>query len=96
MFVDGGSYNGDTAKQFTRWCSDRYRKIYLIEPGEDGMRQISTRLGNNKKAELVKCAIWDKTATLSIFMDEDSSSVSESAEYMTDRHALIEGKNLMI
>lgn len=94
VFVDGGSYNGDTARQFTRWCSNRYERMYLIEPGEDGMRAIADRYGENSKAELVKCALWDKEASLSIFIDGYSSKVSESVEHITDRHGFIEGKRL--
>ncbi len=32
VFVDGGSYDGRTIKQFIKWCGGDYKKIYAFEP----------------------------------------------------------------
>ena len=36
IFIDAGSFNGDTTRDFLRWCGGKYKRIYAFEPMKEG------------------------------------------------------------
>ncbi len=57
IFLDAGSFDGETTKEFINWCDGKYKKIYAFEPMEDGFLLTKKNLGDLENVELVKCAL---------------------------------------
>ena len=57
VFIDAGSYNGETTRDFIKWCNGEYKKIYAIEPMQDGYYMTSSELKNIPNVELCRCAL---------------------------------------
>lgn len=59
VFIDAGSYDGETTKDFIKWCNGEYKKIYAVEPMQDGFYMISSALKDIPNVELCNCALSD-------------------------------------
>ena len=94
VFVDGGSFNGDTAGQFIKWCGGRFRKLFLIEPIEENLRAIRERFEGDSRITYAACALWDRPAQLSFFLNGDSSRIDSEAVYAKEQCSFTEGRKL--
>lgn len=83
VFIDAGSFNGESTLGFIDWCGKRgYKKVYAFEPLEDGCAMTREKLCGCHDIELLKCVLGEKDGTMG-FMQRDgimgSQAVSESA-----------------
>ena len=63
VFLDAGSYDGQTAKEFMKWCGDEYKKIYVFEPMRDAFEMSLNRLKSYSDIEFCNCALSNETGT---------------------------------
>lgn len=69
IFLDAGSFDGQTAAGFLEWAGERGKKIYAFEPLEE-MRDIIQKR-RLPKTEILNYAVWDKKEQL--FFTENSA-----------------------
>lgn len=80
VFVDGGSYTGDTALAFIRRMEERYDFIYGFEPERKNFDKAKSNLENYRDIELINKGLWSKTAQLSFHVDNIASTIAENGE----------------
>lgn len=75
IFVDAGSYNGDTTIEFMNWCHNSYKRIFVFEPLKKQYEIITERCKEEKwrDVEIYNYAVWSKEQNL-CFEDIDSGS----------------------
>lgn len=79
VFVDGGSFDGQTSLQFLKWCGGTYKKIYAFEPDPDNIVKCENALRETcgEKFELVPKGVWNATEELSFRAIANGSSKVE-------------------
>lgn len=77
VFVDAGSYNGDTIREFLKWNGGKYRKIYAFEPNVDLYNEVKKYVDDEKviNTTLLQMATWSKMEELSFINDASASRV---------------------
>ena len=77
VFVDAGSYNGNTAIEFTRWCPE-YKDIYMFEASQKQEQFIVDTMENNgiNKYHLFMKGISDCKKEAGFIDSEDGSYIS--------------------
>lgn len=66
VFVDGGCYDGTTARNFMLWCNGEYDAIYSYEPDRKNYEK-TLRMMEKESIERLKLfnkGLWDKRTTL--------------------------------
>ncbi|MCM1295757.1 MAG: FkbM family methyltransferase [Muribaculaceae bacterium] len=84
IFVDAGSYDGDTIRKFVEWTNGQYKKIYAFEPNKE-LGEILLRNVKEEKIENVIFtpeATWEKKADLNFVNDSASSRVNKCGEFI--------------
>lgn len=76
IFIDGGCFNCNTDKEFIKWCSGNYEKIYAFEPDEKNYRECLEQCvkKNIKKIELYNKGLWNCETVLSFQQNGDQGS----------------------
>lgn len=81
VFIDAGSWNGDTTQQFINWAggANNYKKIFIFEPLEEMYKQIEERVKRNgwKNISLHNCAVWNQEEELAFIEDTTGSKIGE-------------------
>lgn len=77
VFVDAGSYNGDTTKEFMVWANGGYKKIFVIEPLKEQFKYIENRSKSEKWDNIVLCnkAAWECNEELNFFENDTGSLI---------------------
>ena len=77
VFVDAGSYNGDTVREFLKWTQGKYSKIYTFEANEEMFNSINNYIEREKieNIEFVPKATWNKCEDISFIKDSSASRV---------------------
>lgn len=84
VFVDAGGFTGDTTEEFCLRYPD-YSKVFLIEPGQDSMRQAKERLADFNNIIYVPKGVSDKVESLAFSDDLGSSSlINEQGSQVID------------
>lgn len=75
IFVDAGSYNGNTTVRFMEWCRNTYKRIFLFEPLKKQYENITARREKEgwRDVEIYNNAVWSCKTKLS-FEDINSGS----------------------
>lgn len=68
IFVDCGSYIGDTIESFLENVRN-YRKIYAFEPDQYNYYKLKEKFGKEEKIILYNCGVGKENATLSFSQD---------------------------
>ena len=76
VFVDVGTYTGDTVLDFISSYGENYKKIYCYEMTKDMHKYINENLKNFKNIEIKQKAVADKNKTLYINTNEFSLSAN--------------------
>ena len=86
IYIDAGTYNGDTIKNFIKFCDNRYKKIYAFEPDSDNYEVLTNRLKEKSinNFHLIKKGTWNKNDTLLFDSVGQGSSVNESGKLKID------------
>ncbi len=64
IYVDAGAYKGDTIAEFLNHTSNKYKKIYALEPDSHNFKKLVTSTENLDNVENINCAAWDSDTTL--------------------------------
>lgn len=69
VFVDAGVLSGGTTLEFLKRCNNKYKKIYLFEPGDKAYDMSKKNMDNHnvENYELHKVGLWDKKDTLTFY-----------------------------
>lgn len=67
IFVDGGCFDCGTDREFIKWCSGNYKKIYAFEPDSKNYEHCAgqCRLENIRNVELYNKGLWSCETELS-------------------------------
>lgn len=62
VFIDAGSYYGDTVIDFIKWCNNKYKKIYCFEPDKINYKRLNHTIQkkNIDRIIMYKNALWNK------------------------------------
>lgn len=66
VFIDGGSLDGTSSKEFITWCNGNFDKIFAFEPNPEMINICKENLKSMSKDKIVfspKC-LWKKSAVL--------------------------------
>ena len=64
IFVDVGAYNGDTVAEFITNVSNKYNKIYAIEPDARNFKKLIKSTEGIDNIEIYNCAGWSEDTSL--------------------------------
>lgn len=79
IFIDAGSYDGDTIREFIKWTNGQYKKIYAFEPNEDMAQVVEDYIQSEqiKQITFVHKATWDKEENIRFINDAAASRIGE-------------------
>jgi len=80
IYIDTGTYNGDTIKNFIKFCDNKYKKIYGFEPDSNNHDLLESNLQkeNINNFHLIKKGTWNKNDVLFFDSFGQGSCVNET------------------
>jgi FkbM family methyltransferase len=66
VLVDGGAYDGDTARAFSARTGGHYRHIHAFELDPDNARRFAENSGAMPNVTLYACGLWDGPARVNL------------------------------
>lgn len=85
VFVDGGSYDGDTINSFVQHVGDAYERIYGFEPDPITYQKLKVNFSHEPRIECIPAGLSDRSGTLrfrsdasrgAIFLDEGTEEIA--------------------
>lgn len=66
VYLDGGSFNGDTIIDFLTWCNGKYKKIYAFEPDMENFNDLKKRVIEYSipNIEIYNLGLWSEATRL--------------------------------
>ncbi len=58
--IDAGAYDGDTIREFTRFCGNSYRHIYALEPDAKNFAKLEKNTRGMQGISLYNIGAWNK------------------------------------
>lgn len=83
IFLDVGSYIGDTVLEYVKFVNYKYMKIVCFEPNEDNVRQLKETIDTNnlKDIDIYSIGVSDRRQTLNFDKESDiGSRISEEGK----------------
>ncbi len=82
IFVDAGSYDGDTIKRFVEWTKGNYKMIYAFEPNSAMIPVLNHMMETEqiKNVILTPKATWSKAEEVHFVDDSSASRVRQEGE----------------
>ncbi len=81
VFVDAGSFDGQTALDFAKRVCGKYEHIYCFEPDQKNIAHLELNASDLKNVTIVKKGLWSVTKQLCFSVRADKSSrVSEEGD----------------
>lgn len=79
VFIDAGSYNGDTIREFIDWNGGNYKRIYAFEPNKDMFTKLKKYIKDENLANvtLLPMATWSEKEELSFINDASASRIEK-------------------
>lgn len=79
IFVDAGSYDGNSIMDFISWTNEKYEKVFAFEPIDEMFQLIRNRLINENilKVELFQSALWIRNEKLPFIENKSGSRVTD-------------------
>jgi FkbM family methyltransferase len=75
VFIDAGCFDGNTSKDFVKWCGGKYKKIYAFEPDRQCYLSCIKLNEELKNFNLLNIATWCKKELLHFSMNSNGSSL---------------------
>lgn len=91
IFVDGGSFNGSSAKELVALTGGKFSEIHIFEPLEEKESSIISGLEGyirNGKAVLTKKALFDEQGHMSFHESGPASRITEYGERIVESESL--------
>lgn len=76
IFIDGGGYNGLTARNFVNWSGGDYKKIYVFEPLAEMRGEIEKNLQGIDNVVYYDRGLWDCEEELHFYEDGMGSAIN--------------------
>lgn len=64
VFVDCGSYTGDTIEMYLKYCEGKYEKIIGFEADKDNFDILEKKVNENTSMDIYNIGVWNKTDNL--------------------------------
>lgn len=83
VFIDAGTFDGETTVQFHKTYNGKYQEIIAFEPDETNITKFKKRMdeSNCHDVTLHKCGLWDRKEQLSFSsIGNGSSMIDENGE----------------
>jgi FkbM family methyltransferase len=74
VFIDGGAYTGDTAKEFVKQTSGHFKKVYSFEPEETKHSDFWSSNAGTRNIELIPYGLWSSNTVLCFDADNNGGS----------------------
>jgi FkbM family methyltransferase len=74
VYVDCGTYNGDSIQLFSERVKGKYKKAYGFEPDKETFKVLSARFGNNSRVELVNAGVYSRSGALGFIADSSRAA----------------------
>jgi FkbM family methyltransferase len=74
VYVDGGTYNGDSIALFAEHVRDRYRKVFAFEPDRETFKVLSARFGGNPRVALFNAGLYSRSGGLGFTADSSRAA----------------------
>ncbi len=74
VYVDGGTYNGDSIQLFIEHVGGHYSKIYGFEPDGRTFKVLRQRFGNTPGIELHNCGLYSTSGMLGFSADSSRAA----------------------
>jgi FkbM family methyltransferase len=88
VFVDCGSFEGDTLPAFVSFSKGKFEHIFALEPDPDNRTALEltkTRLGLTDSVTVIPCAVGDRTGTVSFSRTGTMAShIAENGEFSVE------------
>ena len=78
VYVDLGSFNGDTVNEFLSHVSS-YRKIYAVEPDRKNFRKLTENTRNIENIEYLNCCVSDERGEILFSSDGGRSGYADKS-----------------
>lgn len=78
IFIDGGAFDGQTSIQFKTLTKDKFKKIYLFEPGQQNVALIkkTAAISRDERIVLINKGLYAKEDIMNFNEDAVSSTIS--------------------
>lgn len=60
VFLDCGSYIGDTVEYYRKWSSNSFRKVYAFEADGANYEVLKEKYKDDTRIQPVECGLWDE------------------------------------
>lgn len=74
VYVDGGTYNGDSIQLFAEHVGGKYKKVYGFEPDKETFRILSNRFGGNARVQLHNAGLYSQSGALGFTADSSRAA----------------------
>ena len=78
IFVDAGSFDGQTTCDFINWSKNNYEKVFCFEPNENNYANVVNRFHENPSIEVVNAGTWNEDKILSFHSDGPASKITDA------------------
>lgn len=78
IYVDGGSYDGDSVRLFIRRVKNKYDKILAFEPDKVIYRKLVQKMNDKGRIECLNQGLFNKNGKVSFSTTSDRASLIES------------------
>ena len=84
VFLDGGSYIGDTVDSFISFCNGKYSRIICFEPDPQNIAVLESNSTNIENVYNEKKGLWDKKTSLFFSMEQTASKIADDGSVKVD------------
>ena len=88
VFIDAGSYNGNTSKDFIKKCNNRYKKIIACEPMKEIYNKFKDSLSELHDVNYINTALSNYIGTTSFSLNLSGLQGSKLGEASTDNNLI--------
>lgn len=87
VYVDGGTYNGDSIQMFIDHVGGRYLKVHGFEPDPKTFETLKARLGKTPRVDLHNSGLFSRTGKLGF--SADSSRAAKFDDRVENKIAIV-------
>lgn len=80
VFVDAGAFDGNTSKEFIKWCDEKYCKIFMFEINANMENICFMNLGTKKGVRFKAKGVWSEDTYLKFYDSQSNSRVEEISQ----------------
>ena len=88
VFLDGGSYIGDTVESFLNFCNGKYSRIICFEPDPQNISALEKNTENRDNICIVKKGLWNERTSLFFSMEQTASKIADDGSIRVDVTAI--------